>query len=389
MSHQILLLGSWWRARDVLVRDTMFAVAMVALTLAPGAAHLGVAIGDLPVRQLDGWGVVLVGLLSVPLVLRRRNPAWCLTLVSGGFGAYELVGYIPTFATLGVYPALYAAGAYLERRRAWTAVSVTIGYFLLAVGLSHRGSPQHLGDYLVFFLALAACWVIGDLTRTQRCAEVARQQESVAVAMTQERARIARELLDITAQHVTAMVVQADAAQCLVSEAPNRVTVGLSAISESGRRALTDLRDLLAVMPAPELAVDRAPSPTLSQLAELVASTRAAGQPVELVEEGAPQRSSDGAELTAYWVAQESLANALKHAPGRRTVVGVHHLAEEVCIEVTTAPGPSGTGRRPAGTHGRGLMGCSERVSLYGGHLSARQLLDGTFQIRATIPRRM
>jgi signal transduction histidine kinase len=385
----------WWRARDVMVRDAVFAAGVVALTLVPGTGQLGAAIGDLPVRRLDGWGVVLVGLLSVPLALRRRYPGWCLALVGGGFAGYELVGYAPTFATLDGYAALYAAGAYLERGRARVAAGATAGYLLLAIGLHGRGSPQRPADYLLFFLVLAACWAVGAWARTRRRAEAARERESVAAATSRERARIARELHDIVTHHVTAMVVQADAAGYLVSEAPERVTAGLTAISETGRRALADLRDLLAVLRASEPVAGgarSARSPALSELAELVERTRAAGQPVELIEEGTPRRSSDGVELAAYRVAQESLTNALKHAPGRRTVVRVGHLPDEVRIEVTTAAGPDGAGRRPAGTHGHGLnghglMGLAERISLYGGELRAGPAPDGAFGVRAAIPR--
>jgi signal transduction histidine kinase len=205
--------------------------------------------------------------------------------------------------------------------------------------------------------------------------------------MNRERARIAHELHDIVTHHVTAMVVQAHAAQYLVSGEPDRVSAGLTAISETGRRALADLRDLLAVLRVPEPAAGSERSPTLSQLAELVERTRAAGQPVELIEEGTPRRGSDGVELAAYRVAQESLTNALKHAPGRRTVVRVGHLADEIRVEVTTAAGPDGAGRRPAGRSGHGLLGLAERVGLYGGELRAGPAPDGTFQVHATIPR--
>jgi signal transduction histidine kinase len=377
----------WWRARDVVVRDAVFAAGLVALTLVPGTGQLGAAIGDLPVRPLDGWGVVLVGLLSIPLALRRRYPGWCLALVGGGFGGYELAGYLPTFATLGGYAALYSAGAYLRRGRAWVAAGTTAGYLLLAVGLHGRGSPQRPADHLLFFLVLAACWAVGAWVRTRRREEATRQRERVAAAMSQERARIARELHDIVTHHVTAMVVQADAAQYLLSGMPDRVAAGLTAISETGRSALADLRDLLAVLRVPEPEADGERSPTLSQLTELVERTRAAGQPVELIEEGTPRRSSDGVELAAYRVAQESLTNALKHAPGRRTVVRVGHLADEVRVEVTTAAGPDRAGRRPAGTGGYGLIGLAERVSLYGGDLRAGPAPDGGFQVHATIPR--
>jgi signal transduction histidine kinase len=101
-------------------------------------------------------------------------------------------------------------------------------------------------------------------------------------------------------------------------------------------------------------------------------------------------------ELAAYRVAQESLTNALKHAPGRPTVVRIGHQADQIQIEVTTAaapePGhgieaPGGLGRRPAGARGHGLLGLTERVRRYGGDLRAGPAPDGSFRVHATIPR--
>jgi signal transduction histidine kinase len=373
----------WWRARPVLVRDATFAGLLLAATTVPGTEHLAAAIGDLPVRPFGGWSVALVVLLVAPLALRRRYPGWCLAVVGAAFVGYQLAGYPLVFATVGGYAALYSAGAYLERGRARVAAGAAGGYLALAVGLHLRGSPDRLTDLLLFAVVLVACWGLGTWVRSRRRGAADRQRVDVAAATGRERARIARELHDIVTHHVTAMVVQADAAQYLVAGEPDRAAAGLVAISDTGRRALDDLRDLLAVLRAPEQAAGVERSPALSRLGELVDRIRAAGQPVELVEDGTPRRGSDGVELTAYRVAQESLTNALKHAPGRRTVVRVGHLADEIRIEVTTAAGPAG----PVGEHGHGLLGLTERVRLYGGELRAGPAPDGGFRVLATIPR--
>jgi len=390
----------WWRTRGVVVRDALLALGVVTLTLVPGTGQVAAAIGDLPGHPRDGVGVVLIGLLSVPLALRRRSPGWCLALVGAGFAGYQLGGYPPAFATLSLYVALYSAGAYLQRGRSAVAAGATAGYLLLAVELHHRGSPQRPADFLLFLVALAVCWAAGAWMLSRRRGEAVRQRETVVAATNEERARIARELHDIVTHHVTAMVIQADAAQCLVPPDADRVTTGLTAISETGRRALADLRDLLAVLRAPEPAAVGDRMPTLSQLAELVDRARAAGQPVELIEEGTPRPGTDGVELAAYRVAQESLTNALKHAPGRPTVVRIGHLADHIEVEVTTAgpvagrggsghdlPAAGGLGRRAAGGPGHGLLGVTERVRRFGGDLRAGPDPDGSFQVRATIPR--
>jgi signal transduction histidine kinase len=228
----------WWRTRDVVVRDALLALAVVALTWVPGTGQVGAAIGDLPGRPPDAAGVVLIGLLSLPLALRRRYPGWCLTLVGAGFAGYELGGYPPAFATLSLYLALYSAGAYLRPGRAGVIAGATAGYVALAVGLHDRGSPQRPADFLLFFLALVVCWAAGAWMLARRRGEAARQRATRAAATTEERARIARELHDIVTHHVTAMVIQADAAQYLVPADATRLTTGLTAISETGRRAL-------------------------------------------------------------------------------------------------------------------------------------------------------
>lgn len=377
---------AWRHARSTAAGDAALALAMLVLTVLPGTGQLGASIGDLPVRRSDGAAVALVALLVLPLAVRQRYPGWCAAVVGGAFAAYELLGYAPAFATLAGFAALYSAGAHLERGRAWVAGGAAAGCVLLAIALRLRGSPDGFSDFVLFFLIFAACWAAGAAVRAWRRGEADRERDRVAAAMSQERARIARELHDIVTHHVTAMVIQAEATQYLVGQAPDRAGTGLAAIGETGRRALADLRDLLTVLRAPEPA-QSGRLPALSQLAELVERTRAAGQPVELIEEGTPRHGSDGVDLAAYRVIQESLTNALKHAPGRQTVIRVGHRSGDVRIEVTTAAGPGGPGQRPARRAGHGLLGLSERVGLYGGQLHAGPAPDGSFRVQATIPR--
>jgi signal transduction histidine kinase len=175
------------------------------------------------------------------------------------------------------------------------------------------------------------------------------------------------------------MVVQADAAQ-YVGEAA-KVTASLATISDAGRHALTDLRYLLGALRASHDA-DR--EPAVGRLADLVARSRAAGQPVELVEDGEPAPLADAAQVAAYRVVQEALTNALKHAAGERTVVHVRHRADRLDLEIisdgATRPG---LGRGS----GRGLVGLRERVGVVGGDLTAGARPDGGFAVTASIPR--
>ncbi|WP_242432840.1 histidine kinase [Streptomyces sp. Root1310] len=411
-----------WSARGVVLRDGVLTVALAPVVFAPVTAPVGAEFGDLAQRPYDVPGVLVTAALWLPLVLRRRWPGVCLALVAGASAIHELAGYPQTFASVGLYVALYSAGAHADRAggvRLAVPVAVATGLFaLFAIGLHGRGSPQRVSDFVLIHLVLVACWAVGRSVRSRRAAEQERRRVGVEMATARERARIARELHDVVTHHVTAMVVQADAARFLLADAPDRVAVGLGAISDSGRHALTDLQHLLGVLkasgdrpggpvpggPAPGEAsyeasheADRGPGP--GGLSELVEQVRAAGQPVELTERGERRTWPSALELAVYRVVQEALTNALRHAPGHGTFVLVHHGREVIEVDVTTegAParpvGPSGPAgpARPAprplgGGGGHGLDGLRERVSVLGGELHAGALPDGGFGVRARIP---
>ncbi|MFD6285700.1 histidine kinase [Streptomyces sp. NPDC060205] len=404
------VLAARWGALDVVSRDAVFTVLLAPLVFAPVTAPIGAQFGDLPEHPPGLPGALVTAALWLPLVLRRKWPLVCLALIAGAFAVHEVVGYPQTCASLGLYIALYSLGAHGNRavgvRRA-LAVAVAITVFVLfALGLHHRGSPLHVPDFVLMFLILVVCWGIGRTVRARQDGEAERRRLSVEAAMARERARIARELHDVVTHHVTAMVVQADASQFLLADAPERVETGLEAISDSGRRALRDLQHLLGVLKAsgdtsegpsggtaadgPEdtsAAPERSPEP--GRLSDLVEQTRTAGQPVELAERGERQELATAVELAAYRVVQEALTNALKHAPGHRTLVQVHY-GKDVEVEVTTEGAPAtatAQRRRPLGRGGgHGLIGLRERVGVFGGELLAGDRPDGGFSVRARIP---
>ncbi|MGW6930473.1 histidine kinase [Lentzea sp. NPDC054927] len=346
-------------------KDVALAAGFLLLSFVPGMSAVAAGIGDLPPRPNDVLAIVLVVLHCVPLAVRTSRPALCLAVVGVSFGVYQAFAYPPTFASLALYLALYSAGAH--GRRPWGAAA---GYVVLAFVLHWLGSPNLLQDFVLFGLALGVLWLVGDRVRRWRQDELAKQDQ-VKVA---ERARIARELHDVVTHHVTAMVVQADAAQFV----PEKDNAGLAAISGTGRRALTELRHLLGVLEATGESADR--TPAMGRVSDLVEQAKLSGQPVELTEEGSPRPREIDAELAAYRVVQEALTNALKHAAGRPTKVSVRH-ADQVEIEVITfGVEESGT---PSG--GRGLAGLGERVRMVGGEFEAGAH-EGGFRVWALIP---
>ncbi|WP_239080254.1 sensor histidine kinase [Paractinoplanes brasiliensis] len=491
-----------WRARPVPVRDGLLALALALLAFVPPLSGQGTRLGELPIRPVDGLAVVAALAMSLPLTFRRRAPAITLTIVAAGFVVQELRGY-GTFASIGLIIALFSAAAHLSRFRPATAVAAAVAYAGLVRGLQSAGSTASPSDYTIFFLCLCGAWAAGSWTRGRRVLEAERARRVAAEIRAAERAGIARELHDVVTHHVTAIVVQAGAAQFLTAD-PTRTAESLTAIGDTGRRALAELRDLLEVLnpdrvtaspthpspspapsasgppspspdqhpPAPRTASPfpgldpptastspesparssgspaaslespshpsgpptpspgpapglqppsaaprspeprspltapnpRAPSqhpaanppagfsrqaprnrqPGMSDVSLLVEQVRGAGQPVELVEDGHPAPLGEGRQITAYRVVQECLTNAMKYAPGGRTVVRLDHRPDGVRIEVTTDPVDGAS--NPAGSSGRGLAGLRARVEVFGGELTAGPRPDQVFAVTAHIP---
>jgi signal transduction histidine kinase len=361
------------------------AAAVTVLAFTPTIAHIGPEIGDLPRRETGAVvGAALTLAMCLPLTVRSRRPAVCLSVIGTAFAIGQVLSYPDTFGKVGILLALYAAGAHLVRFRRGLAAVLTAGYVVLALALHNLGSPQRIWDFLAFYLVLVVIWLAGTGMRRWRTEEAARRRLAAEVAASAERARIARDLHDVVTHHVTAMVVQADAAQFLLDSAPERTGTGLRAISDTGRQALTELRTLLGILEATGETRTADRTPAMGKVADLVEQARLSGQPVEWTEEGAQLARSVDVELTTYRVVQEALTNALKHATGNPTKVLVRHGEDHIEVEVVTLGPTVGDPATPSG--GRGLTGLRERVRMLGGDLVSGGLPGGGFRVWAMIP---
>ena len=380
------VLQAWWQSYDTAVRDRWLAVAFTGLAFVPALSTVSAELGDLPRRPAGVFALVLMLAQTVPLAVRSRRPGACLAIVGLSFATYESLGYPPQFGSVAVYLALYSAGAHQERFRRGTAVAATAAYAVFSTVVRLLGSPDRLADFLIFYLALAASWVLGAFVRQRRVEETERRRLATAAATAVERARIARELHDVVTHHVTAMVVQAGATEYLV-ESPDRVITALTAIGETGRRALAELRSLLDVLqttdePAAQVA------PVVGIVRDLVEQARMSGQPIELLEDGDEPELPANVGLAVHRVVQEGLTNAVKYASGQPTVVRVGYRDGQVEVEVTNVAAPVTllVGARRDLSGGRGLNGLRERVGMLGGELTAGKQADGGFRVRAVIP---
>ncbi|MFD4637817.1 sensor histidine kinase [Lentzea sp. NPDC058436] len=363
-----------WRGWDVRVQDAPLALLLALGSVVPALHDKGTQLGGLPNRPFDLLAIAVIAFECLPLVVRRKWPLVCLALVSVAFVVDQLRGY-HTVAGTALPIALISAGLHVSRHRRTTVIALTAGYAGLAVALELNGSTEGVAGFVTFYLALAAAWAIGAWLRLSRESEAERRRHVAASTRVAERTLIARELHDVVTHHVTAMVVQAEAARYLTA-APDRLDQTLQAITDTGRRSLTDLRHLLDLL-NPDHSAE-----AVGDLRTLVEQTRLAGQPVEFAEEGEATRDAGSAEAVAYRVVQEALTNALKYAHGNPTNVYVRYGERDITVEVGTEGAKSSAS---VGGSGRGLAGLRERVDVLGGEFSAGQR-DGGFVVTARIP---
>jgi signal transduction histidine kinase len=202
-------------------------------------------------------------------------------------------------------------------------------------------------------------------------------------AVLEERVRIARELHDVVAHHVSVMGVQAGVARRLFDRDPAEAVAAIGSVETASRQAIADLQQLVGVLRRQGDGDDLAPQPSLQRLPELVEHMRQTGLPVELTVKGHQGPLPAGVELSAYRIIQEALTNTLKHAGPARAAVSVRYGNGAVELEVVD----DGQGSPPArpGTGGKGLVGMQERVRLYGGRLDVGPRLGGGFRVHAVL----
>ena len=297
---------------------------------------------------------------------------------------------------LGV--AVYSAAAYADRRRArWMCGACLLWLIGSGVVLSARAGPIGavevaaiaMFDALPFLLA----WPLGAMMRRLREYRVVLEERNHQLdqerevnarrAVLEERVRIARELHDVVAHHVSVMGVQAGVARRLFDRDPPEAVAAIGWVETASRQAIADLQQLVGVLRRQEEGDDLAPQPSLQRLPELVEHMRQTGLPVKLTTTGESQQLPAGVELSAYRIIQEALTNTLKHAGPAQAAVTVRYDNGAVEVEVVD----DGQGPPPArqGTGGKGLVGMQERVRLYGGRLEAGARPGGGFRVYAVL----
>ncbi|MFI0907811.1 sensor histidine kinase [Streptomyces sioyaensis] len=259
---------------------------------------------------------------------------------------------------------------------------------LTFLGPGHHENLTQAVPLLIIATVLGAALRGRRVARTQLVAqEELTAEERARRTLLEERNRIARELHDVVAHHMSVISIQAQVAPHLVADPTDELKENLAGIRANAVDALTELRRVLGVLRSEDPSgegVRHAPQPTLGRLDELIANVTSAGLTVTTETTGEPHTLSPGAELSAFRIVQEALSNAMRHAPGATVRVQLGYGSDGLTLRVsnTAADGPA----PPSPGSGHGLLGMRERAAMLGGELAAGRTPDGGYEVTALLP---
>jgi len=340
---------------------------------------------------------VAAELLACGLLVWRRR--WTLTVCTTAGLVLIMLPYVgpeldePAVPILIVGLGSFSLARWLARQRGLLGMAV----IFVALSVTQQitlAPPPDVADVMFLLAILAPPYVFGWLMRrlddshtVQTRLLLQRQEADQREAVSAERARIARELHDVLAHSISAMVVQSEVASQLIPAAPQRAQVALQDVTTVGRAALAETGRLLALIRDSDDELGLAPDVGLDRLPDLVDGFRRSGLHVDLVVDG-PLRSLPAAiDLSGYRIVQEALTNALKYATDQAVSVRISRTPSTLAIAATNRTAEPH--RRPRGnpiSGGLGLLGMRERVSVFGGSLSHGPSTDGMFELSATLP---
>ena len=376
------------------VADVAMALVLATLVLAfAGFRDAGgpfVANGAGP---LTPFSAVLILFQTLPLAVRRRHPTPVLVVAGAGIATYSGLGYAESGGSLGVLVAFYTVAAHSDRRTATISAIITALGILITFSNYIERDPRVASQMMGVYVQYSAAWLLGTYLQgrrqdvralRERAERLEREREERArLAVAEERSRIARELHDVVAHHVSVMVVQAGAARRVAASDPTSARAAMAAVESAGRTALSEMRRMLEALRQDD--PDLEPEPSLAQVDSLVARVRAAGLPVELQVAGDRPDVPAGVDLAAFRIVQEALTNVVKHAGQATASVRIAYATDRVEVEVTD-DGRGAAAHLGEESGGRGLVGMRERAVLYGGTVETGPRTGGGYRVHAAFP---
>ncbi|GAB2483350.1 sensor histidine kinase [Streptosporangium sandarakinum] len=387
-------------AMNPFIADLIFSVTIAGVSMVFGLVLSQDAALGYAQRPWDAVGVGLTLVVSLVLAWRRRAPLTVLAVACVTEVVFHLLGYDVRLNEVAPLLALYTVTS-----RRLPAVSVPCA-FAVAVAWWHAAflGPDDFTwpNIIQISLIVVVAWLFGNQTRMlrERNAQLARlterlrrdQENRARRAVTEERVRIARELHDVVAHHMSVIVIQAGLARYVFGSDPATARGALATIADTGSEVMGEMRRLLAVLridandgaddDADECAESYDPAPGLDRLDQLTERVRSAGVPVEVSITGTVRPLPPGVDLCAYRIVQECLTNVLKHAGPATARVSLSYGAE---LELRVSDDGRGAPATPEGD-GHGLIGMRERVKLYRGTVKTGSKPSGGFEVVVTLP---
>ncbi len=401
--------------RRELRQDALLAVVLAAgLTVTTTLYAASGVYGD----DRAAWWVsaLMIVANAAPIAFRRRWPMTVAIVSALAFTAAQLLHVPEVFlVNFTLFIALYTVGAWCaDRVRAevvrWVVIVGMFAWLFIALSFGWA-SPSTLpndGDgpiapyvaysllnILINVIYFGGAWYAGNRAWAsavakheldERTAELAAERERTAAqAVTLERVRIARELHDVVAHHVSLMGVQAGAARRVVDRDPAQATRSLGVVEDSARTAVEELRRMLGTLRSDDEPRTAPSTAGLGRMPELAEAVRTAGHDAEYVVVGDERPVPPTVGAVAFRIAQEAVTNVLKHAgPTARADLRLRYLEDGIEVEVTD----DGHGARAAGTAGSGLghVGMRERVAAVGGRVEIGPRARGGYLVRAWLP---
>ncbi|MGW6025184.1 sensor histidine kinase [Streptomyces sp. NPDC055099] len=385
------MLTSWQRRAEAHPRVADAAVALLLF----GVSFSGSMLSTTSPSDRPAWwaGVLASGVGCTTLLWQRSRPRTVVAVTTVCAMGTSAMGFLLTPLLLGpVMVALYwlAVGSGRRVTRGYTLVVAVLvgGTALFADTVNHSLLLKTLNP--IAWILLSAMFGSGVQLRR------AYLESLQARAAHAERMRIARELHDVVAHHLTLANAQAGTAAHLADTHPGQAKQILTDLTGTTATALRELKATVGLLrqasdtdtplePSPLGPSPLEPQPGLARLADLTASFASTGLTVTVTTEGEPQPLSAAVDLTAFRIVQEALTNVSKHARTETAYVHLTHAPDGLTLEVTddghhTAPAT------PAGGHGYGLIGMRERAHSVGGHLHAGHRPEGGFEVTAHLP---
>jgi signal transduction histidine kinase len=339
------------------------------------AALIALPLGLAASTPLTAWRLQVLIALAAPVVLPPPgdDPPWPVTMIL-------IALYVTWVVAVRVEPHLLAG--------VWLVAGGTILWSYLVTGPRRNGLADATPAILLASLLVVCGYLIGIRRRLHRELVEGRQREQEQQArssLLEERARIARELHDVVAHHMSIIAVRAETAPYRIPGLPAAAKDDMAETGAIAREALTEMRRLLGVLRGAGIGAVLEPQPGMDGLEDLIAAVRGAGLAVDLLVSGRRPPLPAGVALSVYRILQEALSNVLRHASGAYATVEVRYEPDRLRLRVHNGP-PPGHGRRPPGPPGHGIIGMRERAAMLSGTLCAGPTAEGGYLVEADLP---